>query len=140
MFKSYEESFPQFELSVKTWGGYGFQSLHCIYFRGYGFTPEYKGDRGEFYLELLNKLKKGQYEKKITDLAKNSLSEEEWKIVSCVFKNKNPKLGLLDKQLKEAQIEIEKLKTETSQLQNIISENNSLKENLQKIKDIVSEI
>lgn len=134
----HKEEFPDFELIIVTGGSYGFNSWDKICFRGLEFKPKYNIKREDFYLKFLNDLKNGNYETKIEKLAKESISEEDWKIVNCIFKNKNPKIKLLEKKLSEISKINEDLQNVSNKLEKQILENNLLKEKLEKIKELVN--
>lgn len=137
----YKTEFPQFELTVKTGGGWGFSSYFRLNYKGFDFRPKFSGDKEGFLLNLLNDLKKGNYDEKLITLISNSVNESSFefnfKDLLELLKTPNNKAELYSQKISSLEQKNKTLEDENSKVQELKTKNKELTEKIENIKSIL---
>lgn len=131
----YKTELPQFELTCKTGGGWGWSSYFKLCYRGFDFTPKYKGDNKNFILNLLNDLKRGDYQIELCSLIENSIEKEKFDLIKGMLKSPNTKAEILVNEIEDLRSEIDSFEKE---IESIRKENQELRSKLDKVKEVLN--
>lgn len=135
-----QEFFPQYELFFETYGVFRYKCGLSINYRGIEIRTTSDENLESLILNLLNRLKKGNYEKEMISFLKERLSEEKTDAIKTIFYYKNPKITSLEREVKTLKNNVEELSSLSLQSENekLKTENERLNQKIAAFKEILS--
>lgn len=137
LYDKYQMELPQYELHLKTRGGYPYKSFLKINYRGVELLVDKQETNEDFVLLLLNNLKKGDYQKQMEKFFKDRLSKANFDKYKSILQTPNIKMVLLEKEIKTLNKKISEIENRLEKTKPLEKENQIMSEQIDAILKIV---